>query len=116
MLIESDGVLKTEQELEEQAAAQAEAEANAPPPELIALQVQQQATQMQAETQRMVAEMRRETELLRYATQQNIVVETTMARLQGLREQISSDERKMAAEVAVDGRKEPGQSTAGGYV
>ena len=107
MLIASDDVLKTEQELEAEAAAQAQAEQEAgPPPEVISLQLQQQVAQMNAETQMAVAEMRRETELAKFAAQHQISLEDAMARLQAIREQNASKERMQAQEAAIEGRRD----------
>ena len=117
MMIASDEILLTEDELEELEMAEAEAAANAPPePEVVKLQLDRENSMRDAETRITVAAMERETKLIEFATRQQISLETAAAHLQGVRETIASNERKLAAEVAVDSRKPEGASTAGGYV
>ena len=124
MHISSDGVLKTEIELEADMAAQAEAEANAPPdPQMVALQLEQQKLEMQAQLdqqklgfdqQKMEMEgqltqaemqskmqlsmMQIEADLTKMAAEGQITMAEVQARLQGLREQAASKERIFAAE------------------
>ena len=106
MLIASDDVLKTEQEIEAELAAQAEAEANAPPPpEMVKLQLERE-----------VAQLRAEVEMAKIAANGELTLEEIAAKLEGIREQSASRERIFAAEAAIEGRKPAGASTAGGYV
>lgn len=106
MLISSEDVLKTEEELEAELAAQAEAEANAPPPpEMVKLQLERE-----------VAQLRFEVEMAKIAADGELSLEEIAAKLEGIREQTASRERIFAAESAIDGRKPAGASTAGGYV
>lgn len=106
MLIASDDVLKTEQELKAELAAQAEAEANAPPPpEMVKLQLERE-----------VAQLRAEVEMAKIAANGELTLEEIAAKLEGIREQSASRERIFAAEAAIEGRKPAGAPTAGGYV
>ena len=117
MMLTSDGLLKTMHELQADQAAEQEAQANAPPdPALAKLELDAQMAQMDAETRMAIAEMTRETKLMELATQRDMTLEQAAARLQAAREQLASKERTMAAEIAVDSRKPPGTSTAGGHV
>ena len=105
------------QELEADAAAEAEAAQSAPPdPELVKLQLAQKLAEMEGQSKLQLAEMNRDSEISRLELEREVTREEMAARLEGIRIKASSDERKAAAEIAVDGRKEPGESTAGGLV
>ena len=135
MMLSSDDIIKTQAELEAELAAQAEEAKNAPDdPAMVQLQLQQQVAQMEAETKMAqmqmqgqmaqmemqskmaLAQMSAESDLIKLAAQQNMSVEQAAAKLQAIREQTASKERLAAAEIGVDSRKSPGESTAGGLV
>ena len=63
-----------------------------------------------------LAQLEHETEMMRLSGQQQISLADIQGRLQGIREKTQSDERKLSAEIAVDGRKPPGSPGSGGSV
>ena len=139
MMLSSDDLLKTQAELEADLAAEQEAAQNAPEdPALIKLQLDQQTAQMNAELKMAIAQMsaqsklqsdqmRIEADIMKLVAQRQITMEQAQAkiaesreqsvlRLEGIRLQAASKERLAAAEIGVDSRKAPGESTAGGLV
>ena len=139
MLLSSDELLKTQAEFDADAAAEAEAAEGAPEdPALVKMQLDRERAQMDGELKMQLAQMdaqlkielaqtSTEVELIKLAAQQNVTLEaaaaklqavreTNSARIQTAREAAASGERKLAAEIAVDGRKAAGESTAGGSV
>ena len=142
MMVESDGVMKTQAELEADMAARQEAEAQGPPPpEMIALQLEQQKleieqqrmqmqaqneqqkmqmqsqlSQMETQSKMQLAAMQIEADLTKMAAQGQITMAEVQARLQGLREQTQSKERIFAAEAAVEAQKPADGNGSGGYI
>ena len=107
MLIDSDDVLKTEAELEEDAARQAEAEQNAPPdPALVALELQQQLAQMEGEVKLQLAQIKAEGDMQKAALAAQAGLEEMHGRLEGIRMQMGSKERLTAAEIGVETRRD----------
>ena len=116
MMIASDDVLKTQAELEADAAQAAQEAQEAPPdPEMVKLQLQREIAQMDGENQFALAQMRHESEAMKLAGQQQISLEQVMARLQAMREQSASKERIFASEAALEARKPPGSREDTGY-
>ena len=87
MLIATDDVQKTEEELEAELAARAEAEQNAPPPpEMVKLQVERE-----------VAQLRFDVEMAKIAANGELTLEEIAAKLEGTHEQTASRERPTGA-------------------
>ena len=128
MMLSSDDLLKTQAELEADLAAQAEEAENAPEdPAVIALQLQRETAQMEMEgkmafaqmdhqSKMALAQMNIEADLMKLVTQGQLTMAEAEAKMAGIQAQIASKERMAAAEIGVDSRKAPGESTAGGLV
>ena len=132
MMIAADDVLKTEDEIAEEAAD--EAQSGAPDPEIIKLTLQQNIARSNAEVsmaeielKRELAMIDRETQILKLASDREMKIEDVAARLQAIREQSAtrlaaareqgaSKERIMAAEIAVEATRPPGVAGSGGYI
>ena len=108
-MISSDEVLKTETELQADAAAEAEEARNAPPdPEMMKLQIT-------SETTLEVAKLNREIKMMEMSEKGNITLEEIAAKLKGIREQTASKERIFASEAAIEAQKTD-DSGSGGYI
>ena len=117
MMLSSDDLLKTQAELEADLAAQAEEAENAPEdPALVKLQLDRELAMIDSQTKIALAQAARETAMLKMASDQEMTLAQVAARLQAVREQSASKERMLATEIAIDGRKAAGESTAGGSV
>ena len=116
MMLSSDELLLTESELEELLAAEEQAAQDGPPdPELLKLQVQREIATLEAEGKMALAEMSRETEMMKMALAHQTTIEGVAAKLQAVREQNQSKERVFAAEAAVEARN-PDSGGSGGYI
>ena len=105
MMIGSDEVLKTQQQLDQEAAAAAEEEPP-PDPEMIKLEIQRQMAQEDGQLQRELAQTKHQTEMMKLAGQHQISLEQLQAQLQGIALKTGSDERKQAQEAAIEGRRD----------
>ena len=82
MMIGSDEVLKTQQQLDQEAAAAAEQEPP-PDPEMIKLEIQRQMAQEDGQLQRELAQTKHQTEMMKLAGQHQMTIEQLQAQLQG---------------------------------
>ena len=116
MMIPPDEIVKTDEELKQEAAMAAK-QGEKPDPEMMKLQVQMQIAEKENETRVAVANMQRETELVKLAQTSNMGLEELRAMIMDKREERQSKERMFAAEAAIEASKpkeQPGQGS-GGY-
>lgn len=116
MMILPDEIVKTDEELKQEAAAAAK-QGEQPDPEMLKLQLQKEIAEKENETRIAVANMQRETELVKLAQTSNMDLEQLRGMLMDKREERASKERMFAAEAAIEASKpkeEPGQGS-GGY-
>lgn len=104
MMIPADEVIKTDEELAEEAAAQAEAPPE-PQPEIMKLEAEMNKAQMESQTKLELAQIERETAMMRLAAEHNMKLDELRARLAEGESKRQSDERKFAAEAALSERE-----------
>lgn len=114
MMIPADDVVKTEDELQAEAA-------NTPPDpdiELLKLENQMNIAQMEADNRLQVATVQRDTVMMQLAAQHNMTLEELRNKLQIKQMETASKERIFASEVAVEQRlaREGNATGSGGYV
>ena len=107
-MLKADEFVKTDDEMQAEAAAQ---QGQPPSPDQIKLEI----AKLGSQTQLQLAEMTRETEMIKLAQGGNITVEQIAADLAKSREKIMSDERKFAAELAFE-KANPDNGGSGGFV
>ena len=116
MMIPPDEIVKTDEELKQEAAMAAR-QGEKPDPEVMKLQLQKEIAEKENETRIAVANMQRETELVKLAQTSNMDLEKLRAMIMDKREERGSKERMFAAEAAIEASKpkeEPGEGS-GGY-
>jgi hypothetical protein len=103
--VSPDAILKTDAQLQ----ADQMAAASAPPqptPQEITAQARLEGAKIDAESRVTVAEIGRDVAMQNMAGRLNMDVSKVQAQLSAIKQKIESDERKMAAQVAVDQRKD----------
>ena len=124
MMIATDDVLKSAEQIAEEEAA--EREGGQPDAELIKLQMTGEIEQFKANNQLQIAMLGHEAAMMKLASDEQVklediaarlvaIRETTAARLEGIRTQTASKERMFAAEAAVEAAN-PGDGGSGGYL
>lgn len=103
MMIPADEVLKTDEELAEEAAAAAE-QPPQPDPEILKIEAQMNLAQMDGELKMQLAHIERETVMMKLAAEHNMKLEDLRAMLEGKRMDVASKERIFAAEAAIEER------------
>ncbi len=109
-MIDPDEIVKTDEEIE-QDIAKAASQPPPPDPDVLKAEASLQLAQLESQTRLKVAEMDRETQMMKLAEQRNIDVEKLRAQLANSDADRQSDERKLAVETAVTGQIGP---TGGG--
>ena len=125
LMISADEVILTDDEIATKEKAEAQAP-KAPSPEEVKLQVAQidaDSRKAQAESAERIAEMNRQTEMMRLAEQRNMTMDELQAMLTKVDMENKSRERIMAAEVGAETQKRKEESAmglqntgSGGYV
>jgi hypothetical protein len=123
MMLSADDIVKTDDEIKEDMArlveveqAKAEQEKGAPDNSAeIRSAATLQAAQIQATTRLEIARIENETELIKLAALSNMKIEDLKTKLDTVRMQVTSSERKLAAEIAVEART-PSNVGSGGSV
>lgn len=118
LMVSADEVLKTDEELQDEASRQQE-QPEQPSPDLIKSQTQLQLAELDAATKREVAQFNRETELIKLAEQRNMQLEDLRAKLEIKSMDHRSKERIFAAEAAVEQRRDvtaPNRPGSGGFL
>jgi hypothetical protein len=110
MLIPPDDILKSEQELKEEAA-----KPPAPDLEMMKLQLQQEIEKNKLQAMLEIAQLENETRRLETAARLNLTLEQINAQLKGKQMELDSGERKQAVEIAVEAArpKDEGQGSGG---
>lgn len=111
MMITADDVVKTDDEI----AQEAEAMKNQPPEQDPRIQAQLQIAHDNNQTTLQVEQLRRDTQMLIYAEKKNMSLDEVRAKLHAVQMQVDSKERILAAEVAVESRN-PSNKGSGGYI
>lgn len=111
MMIPADELVKTDEEIAEEAAMQSQ-EPPEPNPEVMKIEAEMNAKEIERQTKLEVAKFERETKMMELAAQHNMELDELRARLQEGDEKRASEERKMATEAALTERHGP---TGGGY-
>ena len=113
--LEADAVVKTDDEIEEDAEKAAAAGAPADP-EMMKLQLQQAIAQAEGKNRLMVAQINQETALMTLAEQRNIKLDELRAKLGIKEKEIASKERIFAGEAAITERRPVDAPTGGGHL
>ena len=111
MMLPSDELIKSDEELQREA-AQAAQQPPQPDPEIMKLEAQMNLAQMEIEGKMQIEHVRRETALMQLAEQHNMKLEELSAKLEQGRQQTASKERMFAGEAAMTQRLGP---TGGGH-
>jgi hypothetical protein len=106
MMIPADEIVKTDEELDEEAA---QARANPPPPDpaVLKAEVDMNVAEIMAANRLQIAELEHESRMMSLAETRNMSLEKLQAMLEQPRMKADSDERKMAVETAMTARMGP---------
>lgn len=111
MMVPADEVVKTDDDLEREA-AMAQKQPPEPHPDVLKAETTLNVAEIDRDTRLNVARLQHETAMMQLAEQRNISMDKLMAMLEQTRMNIASAERKVAAEAAVTNQTGP---TGGGF-
>ncbi len=110
-MLAADEIVMTDDEIKEEAEKQAEQGAPEDP-EIIKLQMQEQIAKLENQTKLQIAQLDRDTQMMKLAETMNMDLDKIKAQLQDHREEREHKERKMAAEIAVERNRPEGPVVA----
>lgn len=108
MMIDADEIIKTDEELAQDAQAAAQ-QPQQPSPDMLKLEI----AKLQSQTQLQIAQLNRDTEMMKLAEQKNMKIEELQAMLAGKELDHASKERILAGEIAAEDRRTKEAAAAG---